>query len=237
MINFFHLALTQPLLNVLIWFYNIIPGHDMGLAILAVTLAVRIVLFPSFQKSLRSQKELQALQPKLNEVRQKYKDNKEAQTKATLELYKEHKINPLSSCLPLLLQLPILIALYRVFLVGLSGNVGPELYPFVKDPGEINTEFFGLVDLLEPSYVFAFLAGFFQFIQSKMMLPKKTSQPGSDKTMAIMNAQMVYFMPIITIVIAMRLPAGLSLYWMATTLFAIGQQWYIMKKGALVVAK
>jgi|SRR3989344_3485906 len=232
MLEFFHIILTRPLLNALIWFYNIIPGQDMGLAILALTVLVRLLLFPSFQKSLRSQKELQALQPKLNELKQKYKDDKEAQTRATLELYKEHKINPLSSCLPLLLQLPILIALYQVFLVGLSGNVGHELYPFIHDPGAVNTGFFGLTDLLKPSYVFAVLAGLFQFVQSKMMVPKKSSLSGSDKTAAIMNAQMVYLMPLITVFIGIRLPAGLSLYWMATTLFAIGQQWYIMKQGA-----
>lgn len=230
MSQFFHLVLTQPLLNILIFFYNIIPWRDLGLAIIALTVLIRLVLFPSFQKQLRSQKELQQLQPKLSEIKEKYKDDKEAQTKATLEIYKQNKINPFSSCLPLLIQLPILLALYRVFFTGLNGHIGGELYPFIRDPGLINTNFLGLVELTKPNYIFAGLAGVFQFVQSKMMIPKKTQGP-KDKTAALMNAQLTYFMPVLTIIIALRLPAGLSLYWAVTTLFAIGQQYYIMKKG------
>ena len=227
MSNFFHLVLIQPLLNALIWLYDIIPVHDLGLAIIALTILTRLILFPSFQKSLKSQKELQKLQPKLSELKNKFPNDKEAQTKATMELYKEHKINPFSSCLPLLLQLPILIALYRVFFAGLKGQLTGELYSFVANPGTINTGFFGLMDLTRSSYVFGILAGALQFIQSKMLTPKSLA---GDKTTAMMNAQMVYFMPLITIVIAVRLPAGLALYWIVTTLFAIGQQYYIMRK-------
>lgn len=227
--QFIHEVLSRPLLNVLIWFYDVIPGHDMGLAIIALTLLIRLLLLPSFQKSLRSQKELQQLQPRLNEIKEKYKDDKEAQAKATMEFYKENKVNPFSSCLPLLIQLPILFALYRVFFTGLNGHLGGELYSFVADPGLINTKFLGFIELTKTNLVFALLAGAFQFIQSKMITPKAKGQ--KDKTASFMNAQMLYFMPIITVLIAFRLPAGLSLYWVVTTLFAIAQQYYIMKKG------
>lgn len=230
MSNFFHLILTQPLLNALVWFYNIIPGQDVGLAIIALTLLIRLILVPAFQKSLKSQKELQHLQPQLEEIRRRHKDDKEAQTKATLELYKQHKVNPFSSCLPLLIQLPILIALYRVFLSGLNGKVSKELYPFIADPGKIQTTFLGLVDLAHPNLYFGLAAGLLQFVQSKMMTPPQSPGGGSDKTQALMNAQLTYFMPIVTAFIATRLPAGLSLYWVVTTLFAIGQQYYIMRK-------
>lgn len=226
--QFFHLILTQPLLNILIWFYNVIPGADLGLAIIALTLLIRLLLLPSFQKSLRSQKELQLLQPKLNELKEKYKDNKEAQTKAIMEFYREKKINPFSSCLPLLVQLPILLALYQVFLVGLKGNVGSELYSFIANPGVINTNFLGIAELIKPNFLFAFLAGALQFVQSKMM-PKAPSA-SQDKTAAIMAAQFTYFLPVMTVLIAMKLPAGLSLYWVITTLFAVGQQYYIIRK-------
>jgi YidC/Oxa1 family membrane protein insertase len=228
--HFFNLILIQPLLNVLIWLYNIIPGHDLGLAIIALTVLIRLLLFPSFQKSLRSQKELQQIQPKLDALREKYKDDKEAQTKAILEFYKEHKVNPFSSCLPLLVQLPILLALYRVFLSGLKGDVASELYKFVANPGPIHTNFLGLVELSKSNYVFAFLAGIFQFIQSKMITPKPAAGVTQDKTASLMTAQLTYFMPVVTVLIALRLPAALSLYWVVTTLFAIGQQYYIMKK-------
>ena len=222
------MILTRPFLNILIWFYEIIPGHDMGLAIIALTLVTRLLLFPSFQKSLRAQKDLQKLQPKLDEIKQKYKDNKEAQTKAIMEVYKEHKINPLSSCLPLLIQLPILIALYGAFNSGLGGRLAGELYSFIPDPGKINDTFLGLFRLSVPNITLAILAGVFQFVQSKMITPKKT--PGADKTAGIMNAQILYFMPLFTVLIAWRLPAGLSLYWVVTTLFAIGQQYYIIRR-------
>lgn len=228
--QFFHLILTKPLLNILIWFYNVIPVQDMGLAIIALTLLIRLILWPSFQKSLKSQRALQKLQPKLDGIKEKYKNDQEGQAKAMMEVYKENKVNPFSSCLPLLVQLPILIALYRVFLVGLNGEVMDDLYGFVRPPGTINTIFLGIVDLTKPSYVFAGLAGIFQFIQSKMIAPKNKSA-GGDKLASMMTTQFTYFMPIITIIIAIQLPAGLSLYWFVTTLFAIGQQYYIMRKG------
>lgn len=225
--NIFHLILTQPLLNALIWIYDVLPVKDMGLAIIGLTLVIRLILFPSFQKSIKSQKEMQQLQPKLNEIKQRYKDDQQAQSKAIMEVYKEHKVNPFSSCLPLLIQLPILIALYRVFLSGLNGNIAADLYSFVANPGDINTLFLGLVELSKPSILFAVLAGAFQYIQSKMITP---TQQGSDTTAKIMSAQFLYFMPLLTVVISWRLPAGLSLYWAVTTLFAIAQQYYIMRK-------
>ncbi len=227
--EFFHLILTKPLLNLLIWFYNVIPQKDMGLAIIALTLLTRLILVPSFQKSLRSQKEMQQLQPRLQELKEKHKGDKEAETRAVLEFYKQNKVNPFSSCLPLLLQLPILIALYQVFLRGLNSEIGGELYSFVANPGKINTMFLGLVDLTKPNFLFAALAGVSQFVQSKMMTPKNPA--GQDQTAKLMSVQFTYFMPILTIVIAMSLPAGLSLYWVVTTLFAIVQQYYIMKKA------
>lgn len=226
----FHLILTKPLLNVLIWLYNVIPGQDIGLAIIALTVLIRLVLVPVFQKSLRSQRELQQLQPQLGALKEKYKDDKQAQTKAIMEFYQQNKVNPFSSCLPLLIQLPILIALYRVMLTGLNGAVTADLYSFVADPGDINTDFFGLVELSKPNFVFAFLAGAFQFLQSKMMVGKNQAGPATDKTARMMNMQLTYFMPIVTVVIAATLPAGLGLYWIMTTLFAIAQQYYIMRR-------
>lgn len=228
----FHLVLTKPLLNILIWFYNIIPGQDMGLAIIALTLLIRLLLVPSFQKSLRSQKELQELQPKLDELKEKHKGDRETQTKAVLEFYRQNKVNPFSSCLPILVQLPILFALYRVFLTGLNGELGGELYSFVATPAKINTIFLGLIELKKSNLALAFLAGVSQFFQSKMFVKKPSSSAlPQDKTASLINVQFTYFMPILTVIIAMSLPAGLSLYWLVTTLFAIGQQYYIIKKA------
>jgi YidC/Oxa1 family membrane protein insertase len=139
----------RPLLNLLVFFYNIIPGHDIGVVIILITIFIRLLLAPSFHKSLKSQKAMNELQPKLNEMREKHKDNKEAQAKAMMDLYKEHKINPLSSCLPLLIQLPILIGLYQVFRVALNSKIDIAvrlqglLYSFVHLPASINPKFLG----------------------------------------------------------------------------------------------
>ncbi len=216
----------RPLLNLLVYAYNVLPGHDVGIAIILLTIIIRLLLAPFMHKSLKSQKKMTALQPKLNELREKHKDDKEGQAKAMMELYKEHKINPLSSCLPLLLQLPILIALYQVFSKALRGNLD-GLYSFVARPEMLNPSFLHLVDLSKPNMVFAVIAGLTQFWQSKLMMP---STAGSDATTKAMSMQTTYVLPVLSAFIALRLPAGLPLYWIITTLFAIGQQYYIMKR-------
>src|SRR3989338_3874182 len=120
--NFFTTIFYQPLWNALVWFYNILPGHDIGLAIILLTIVIKIILFPFTLQSLRSQKAMQTLQPKLDALKQQYKDDKEGQAKAMMELYKTEKVSPFSSCLPLLIQLPFLFALYRVLQNGLGSG-------------------------------------------------------------------------------------------------------------------
>jgi YidC/Oxa1 family membrane protein insertase len=190
-------------------------------------------LAPSFHKSLKSQKAMADLQPKLNSIRETHKTDKEAQAKAMMELYKEHKINPFSSCLPLLIQLPILIALYQVFSKAL-GNHLSGLYSFVQRPEVIEPYFLSVLDLSKPSPVLAIMAGALQFWQSKMMMPKAGA--AQDSTAKAMQVQTTYVLPVISIVIAWTLPAGLPLYWVVTTLFAIGQQYYIQRSQAAEVA-
>lgn len=227
--SLYHNLLYYPLLNLLVFFYNIIPGHDIGLVIILVTILIRLALAPSFHKSLKSQKALNDLQPKLTELRERHKGNKEAEAKAMMEMYREHKINPFSSCLPLLIQLPILIALYQVFNNALGGHELSGLYSFVKHPGTVDPTFFNWIDLSKPSYVFAIIAGAAQFWQSKLMMPKST--PGQDATAKMMAMQTTYVLPLVSIFVAWRLPAGLPLYWIVTTLFAVGQQYWILKTG------
>ncbi|MBI5530765.1 MAG: membrane protein insertase YidC [Candidatus Doudnabacteria bacterium] len=226
-------VIYRPLLNLLVFFYNIIPGHDIGVVIILLTLLIRLALAPSFHKSLKSQKAMNDLQPKLNELKAKHKDNKEAQAKALMDLYKEHKINPLSSCLPLIIQLPILIALYQVFGKALNPHVDIAtrlngLYSFIARPEFLNPNFLGLIDLSKPNIWFGVLAGLAQFWQSKLMMPKNTGE--QDMTTKAMAMQTTYVLPVISVIIAIKLPAGLPLYWIVTTLFAVAQQYYIIKK-------
>jgi len=220
--------LYRPLFNALIFLYNVIPGHDFGIAIIALTLGIRFILYPLSQKAIKSQKEVQDLQPKVKEIQQKYKNDKEKQGRALMELYKEHKVNPASGCLPLLAQFPILIALFSVFRTGLDPKKLDVLYGFISNPKTVNPMFLGLVDLSQKSIVLAILAGAAQFIQTKMMTPRTT--PGSAQDFAgMMNKQMLYFFPVLTAFIAASLPAGLALYWVAMTIFGIAQQYFVLR--------
>lgn len=228
MLALYHQFIYAPLLNLLVWGYNSLPGHDIGVVIIVITVLVRLLLAPTMHKQIKSQHAMTRLQPKLDELKEKHKDNKEAHAKAMMDLYKEHKVNPFSSCLPLLIQLPILIALYQVFQTALNGNL-TGLYHSVYNPGSINPYFLGLINLAKPSYVFAVLAGVLQFWQARMMLGTQTKKP-TDATARAIQMQTTYLLPIFSTVIAATLPAGLPLYWIVTTLFAIGQQYYTIKR-------
>jgi len=182
-------------------------------------------------KSIRSQKILSDLQPKVQEIQRKYKDDKEKQSKELMALYQKEKINPFGGCLPLLIQLPILIALYRVFWKGLQPEAMGMLYNFVPNPGAIDPTFLGFINLAAPSLIFAILAGIAQFFQSKMLMTQKTN--GKNDQMGqlsnMMQKQMLYFFPIFTVFILWRLPSAIGLYWIITALFSIGQQYLILK--------
>ena len=233
MLAIYHALLYQPILNLMVGFYNFL-FHDFGLAILALTLIVRGALWPLTHKSLANQKAMLEIQPKIKEVQEKYKDNKEEQAKAMMAVYAEHKVSPLSSCLPLLIQLPLFIALYRVLSAGLKSEGLSALYPFVSNPGTISTLSLGFLDLSKPSIVLALLAAAAQFWQAKMMQRKDVAKHADaskdEDTMAIMNKQMLYMMPAMTLFIGWKLPAGLTLYWLFTNLAMILQQKIAFKK-------
>ncbi len=227
MSHWFSVILIYPLLNLLVFFYHYVP--DIGVVIILLTVLVRLALLPSFHKSLKHQKALTALQPKMNEIKEKYKDDKEQQAKAMMELYKIHKVNPASSCLPMLIQIPILIALYQVFIRSLNGTDLVGLYPFIHNPGHINPMFLGFLDLSKANIILAVIAGIAQYFQSRMMIPKNQPQ---DQTTKIMSYQTLYFLPAMTVVFGLRFPAGLPLYWIANTIFGIAQQYFIIRQEA-----
>lgn len=223
----------QPILNLLVFLYNIFG--DLGLAIIAITLLIKLVLWPLSNKSIRSQKSLQDLQPKIDELKAKFKDDKQGMSLALMQLYKENKVNPFSSCLPLIIQLPFLIAIFKVFKDGFAQNHLELLYSFVGMPegGVINTISFGFFDLSQRSVLLAVLAGLAQFWQGKMLQAKKPevkSDGAKDEQMlSIMNKQMLYVMPVITVIIGIGFPAGLTFYWFLTTLFTAVQQLIVFK--------
>lgn len=225
--GFFFTVFYQPIFNLLVFLYNTIAFRDIGLAIIFITLIVRLILYPLSKKAIRSQKDLQNIQPELEAIKEKYKDNKEKMGPEIMALYKEKKINPFGSCLPLLVQLPFLIAIYRVFFDELKDGATlntQALYPFVANPISLDPIAFGFFNFADKSLVLAVLAGLAQFWQSKMMMTKaKSNNPAA----AITN-QMMYMMPVITVVIGASFPAGLTFYWLLTTLFSVAQQYIVL---------
>ena len=233
----FFTVLYQPLYNLLIWLYNVIPGADMGLAIIALTLIVKAITWPLTHSSLKSQKMMQELQPKLDALKAEYGDDKEKLAKATMELYTNEKVNPLSSCLPIIIQLPFIIALYSVLKAGLNTSSLTSLYAFVHNPGSINEIAFGFLDLSKKSIPIGIIAGACQFFQTKMLVSRRPppairKQEGAkdEDALAAMNKSMLYTMPVMTAVIGSTLPAGLALYWVTVNLITIGQQLIAFRK-------
>jgi len=228
LISAFNTILYQPLFNALILFYEYLPGRDFGAAIIVLTIIIKFILYPLGTKGIKSQKAMQDLQPKIKEIQERFKNDKEKQAREVMELYKKEKINPFSGFLLLLVQLPILFALFQVFWRGFGEAQLRYLYGFMPNPGAINTSFFGVVNLAEASIVLAVLTGITQFIQAKMMsLPVQKKQ--SDFS-GMMQKQMLYFFPLFTVFILWRMPSAIAVYWLTTTLFTIGQQYITLKK-------
>ncbi|MFC1663126.1 YidC/Oxa1 family membrane protein insertase [Patescibacteria group bacterium] len=240
MIEFFNTVLYEPLFNALMFLHNYIPGRDLGVAIILLTLVIKFVLYAPSLSAIRQQKIVQDMQPKLAALKKKYKDNREELSKQLVLFYKQNKVNPLSSCLPLLIQLPILFALYRVFFGGLQTDAATgiivadqleHLYGPLRDVYSVeslNTMFLGFVDLAKNNNVIlALIAGVFQFLQSRMLMsrrPPKVKGSADEGVVARSSQTMTYIFPLVTVYFAYLFPAGLALYWVVSTMFQWIQQ-------------
>jgi YidC/Oxa1 family membrane protein insertase len=227
---------VDPFLNILIGLRNIFPGQDLGLAIIALTFLVRLILYPLSAQQIRSQRAMQELQPRINEIREKHKNDKEAQTKALMEFYKKNKVNPLASCGPLLIQTAFIYPLFYVFRITVSGgDFSDRLYPFVAHPPiPLDSSFLGWFDLAQVHNIaLAVLTAAAQFFQS-WMLTRQRRKSGNQKTDPASRAanNLTYVLPLLTGYFAYQFPAGLALYWLASTVFAILQQLIIMRTTA-----
>lgn len=244
----FNEIIYKPIYNLLVFVYSVVPLHDFGIAIIIVTVIIKFILIPLSKKQIESQKKMQELQPKIKEIQAKYKNDKEKQSRALMELYKEKKTNPFSGCLPLVVQLVFLIAIYRVLFnisnAGLAIDAA-GLYPFISNPGQVNHMFLGIMDLSSvinfsnlslrnlPQIILIILAAFSQYVQTKMLMAKQESAGGQKKEndlSQIMSKQMLYLGPVLTLFIGIKFPAGLALYWLVSTVFMIVQQYYLQKK-------
>lgn len=225
-------GLFRPLLNLLVGLTNHLPGHEVGWAIVLVTAFVRVILLPlsyhQVKRAQDNQSKMGKMQSQLKDIKNRYQHDKTKQSQETMRLYRESGVNPASGCLPLLIQLPVLIALYRVFLAGLTQDTFSLLYSFVGRPTALGLVFFG-INLHDPSVMLGVLAGVAQFVQMRFLTsPAPASTPSDSDDAAAMTAamqkNMMYIFPVMTVFISLRLPAALALYWLISTLFGIGQQ-------------
>ncbi|MBI5306049.1 membrane protein insertase YidC [Candidatus Wolfebacteria bacterium] len=226
--NFFY----YPLFNALIFLYNYIPGNDLGIVIIVLTILIRFALFPLFYKSAKDQAIMQRLAPKIKEIQKDFKEDRVKQGQAMMDLYREHKINPLSQFLIILVQLPVLIALYRVFLVGIKEIPEGIFYSFVSIPDNLSHSFFGIVDLSKSNLGVVLFAALAQYFQGKLSLAKSTeNKKGKELTPAeIMGKQMVFIGPVLTIAFLGYLPSAVGLYWLTTSIFSVIQQILLNKQ-------
>jgi len=231
----FNTFFYRPLFNGLIFLYNIVPGHDFGVSIIILTILIRIVIWPLTNKGIKNQKVLNKIQPQIEEVKRKFKNDKEGQAKALMALYSENKISPFSGLLPIIIQIPIIIALWRVFLNSAHLDLS-LLYSFVSAPVSIRLIFLGLVDLSQRSMVLAVISGVLQYFQTKMIMPSSAKAPESAPSRSsdfgqIMAKQMLYLGPVLSIVIFWSLPAALPLYWIVVSILTILQQYLNQNNG------
>lgn len=230
--NIWNTILYKPLVNVLAFLVSVIPGGDVGIAIIILTILVKTALFPLSQRSIDSQAKMNLLAPELKKIKESG-ESKEEQAKKTFDLYKKHKTNPFSGCLLILIQIPIIFALYYVFLKGIKFD-SSSLYSFVSIPTNINMLFLGLIDLTKKSLFLAILAGASQFFQAYYM-PKPAPATGNTKSFQesfakSMQMQMKYIFPIIVVFIAYSISSAIALYWIVSNVFTIAQQIYTKKK-------
>lgn len=230
----FRTFISAPFLNFLIFIASITPGHNLGIAIIVLTIVVKLLLYIPTQHALEGQKKMQILQPKLEELKRKYPNDPKKQQEETMKLWKEHQINPLSSCLPTLVQFPVLIGLLYVIRDESHLELSRHLiYPFYQHLSwQFGTNFLGL-ELLKPNfYIMPVLLVVLQYLQMKLAFDiadkKKAKADDAGKqqlsTSQVQQKVMLYGLPLMIGFFALQFPAAVALYWGVSTLFGIGQQ-------------
>ena len=234
-----HTFFFDPVYNGLIFFIDIIPGGDVGLAIIATVVVVKVILLPLSIKAAKTQRIMREIEPKLREIKETHKDNREAQALAMMTVYREAGMNPFASLFLILLQIPIVIALY--FAVYSGGGIKlPEinvdlLYAFVNNPSIVNMDFLGMVDITGKSIVLALLAGVTQYYQVKVSLPEMPPRDPNkapdmkDEFIRNMHMQMRYVMPVIIFFVSYIISAAIALYFFVSNIVAILQELYIKR--------
>lgn len=216
----------RPIFNVLIFFYNNLAWHDLGIAIILTTLLIRFILYPLFHTGAKQQMMMQRIQPKVKKIQEMHKDDMKKQSDELMALYKEHGVNPFSSILLLIVQIPIMLAFYWVVRSGFGPAQFTNLYSFIPQPASINALFLGLIDLTKSNWILIILAAAAQYLQARLAIyrsPAGTTPSAAEK----IAKQMSFIAPIMTIVIFYSLPSAIGLYWLVSSLFSVAQQYFI----------
>ena len=251
-----HEIFIRPVFNLLLAIVSVVPGNDFGVAVIVLTVIVRVIIWPLARKQLHHQKAIKELQPEVAKIKKNSKGDKQAEAAAMMALYKEREVNPLAPIGLLIVQLPILLTLFQVFRqIVQDDQIAKEAYSFVADLGYIkeiiagamsfNTQFIGVFDLAMPNVVLALLAGLGQYVQTKQLAPtddnaktlrellrdaKEGKQAEAGDQQAAMTKSLTTIFPVFTALISLSLPSALALYWFSSSLFAIFQQRIILNK-------
>jgi YidC/Oxa1 family membrane protein insertase len=231
--NLYHALFYDPLFNALVLLHQGLPWADVGVIVILLTLFVRLIIFPLSRKAVITQARMAEVAPELEKIKEQYKGSSEEQARKTLELYREKKINPFSGILVIIIQIPIVIALYQIFLKAGFPNINPQvLYSFVKAPEFINPVFLGL-DLTEKSIILAVLAAIATFGQLRFSMKGQRTPTGNsfgDNLARSMQIQMKYFFPIIVFFISYSISGVIALYLLVGSLFTIAQEIIVRRK-------
>lgn len=229
----YHTFFFDPLYNALIFIFKVFPWADAGIAVIILTILVRLIIFPLSKKATVTQAKMADAGPELEAIKEKYKDNPEEQTRRTLAFYREKRINPFSGILVILIQLPIIIALFQIFRHFPEVN-SAFLYTFVSAPSFIDTTFFG-VDVTGKSLVLAILAGISTYAQFQITMRYQSAPKGAsfgDNLARNIQTQAKYLLPVLMFFFAYQISGVIGLYFLITNLFSIGQEIFVRRRLA-----
>lgn len=232
----------QPLYNALVFLIDVVPGGNVGLAIILLTVAVRIAVLPLSHRSMSAQRKMREIAPHIEKLKETHKDNKQEQARKIMELYRMHGINPFSGLVLVLIQLPLILALYFVFMKGLPSLNGDILYSFIQLPeGVLNMAFLGISLSAKKNVLLAFIAALTQYFQIKLSVPPM-AQPAEgaapsfkDEFARSFNIQMRFILPLIIFGVSYSFATAIALYWATSNLFSIAHELYVKRKATVYI--
>jgi YidC/Oxa1 family membrane protein insertase len=240
--SFFNATFYNPIYNALVALIALIPGGDVGVAVILLTIVIRLVLLPFSLSAARTQRSMKILEPKIKELKEKHKGDKEKEAIETLALYREAQVNPFASILTVFIQIPVLLALFWVFNYEsfVTINVA-KIYAFTPLPHAVSLQFLGFISVVGKSITLAVLAGLTQFLQAHMAL-SGTMKPSNEKGMQndfqrVMGMQLKYVFPFLIASISYTTSGAIALYFITTNLAGSLQELYVRNKLAVEEAK